>query len=85
MPSHEAIRPYYTILHKARIGISIIIIIMGIIVSGLSNVLWRGFEPSNFLSRARDYARWAVLLMGQFLTLQLDWTTYANHGEEGFT
>ena len=29
-------------------------------VSWLSNVLWRGMEPSNSFSGARDYARSAV-------------------------
>ena len=39
----------------------IIIIIMGIRVSVLSSVLWRGFEPWNSFSGARDYARSAVV------------------------
>ena len=33
---------------------------MGIMVSWLSNVLWRGMEPSSSFSVARDYARSAV-------------------------
>ena len=33
---------------------------MGIMVSWLSNVLWRGLEPVNSFSGARDYACSAV-------------------------
>ena len=40
--------------------IIMIIIILGIMVSGLSNVLQRGFGPSNSFSGARNYARSAV-------------------------
>ena len=33
---------------------------MGIMVNQLSDVLWRGLEPSNSFSGGRDYARSAV-------------------------